>query len=602
MKKFLSVVCALVMVLGLMSVTAYAAELTDGVFEGTGKSFGGDLKVAVTVEGGKITKVEVLSHGDTAGMCDAAMEKIPAAIVEAQSADVDAVAGATLSSNGIMAAVKNALGLEEAAEQVCTISDPDVLVIGAGVAGMRTAIEACRNGAKVVVLEKTDRVGGTIGGGTLIGINSKLQAEAGIEDDPELLVEDVRRLNEGYRSRFPGVEYTWNENLTRYFAQHCGEEVDWVVDLGVQFASEKSRTPSQPTLYEPLSVDRVSSCIRTSLTDVVYGELKKFIDAGQCCIMFEEPATDLIMDGETVVGAKTAKADYYAKATVLCTGGYGHSEELITRYNFKNFTTTSSWFTTGDGMLMAEKAGAVLSNMDFLTAYSGGLKTPEGGMTRTMSIRSKDFPYLIFINKDGNRFVDELGKEDGSSYDEITSWWTKGDNKVYMMVDQGIVDELKEMGKPIISGDKDWSKFEDQKAKGNILFSGSTIAEVAEKAGINAENLEKTIEKYNTYAEKGYDDEFGRTRLMKAFTGGTYYIFETTPYLMLTEGGPLMNEKAQVLNASGAPIPGLYEAGEIIGTANAFGRTTIGGTGNTGNLVWGKLAGENAAKYALGLE
>lgn len=602
MKRFLSLVCALVMAMSLMSVTAFAAELTDGVFEGTGTGFGGDLKVAVTVEGGKITKVEVLSHGDTAGVCDAALEKVPAEIVEAQSADVDVASGATFTSNGIMAAVKNALGLEEKTEQVCTISDPDVLVIGAGVAGMRTAIEACRNGAKVVVLEKTDKVGGTIGGGTLIGINSKLQAEAGITDDPELLVEDVRRLNEGYRSRFPDVEYTWNEDLTRYFAQHCGEEVDWIVDLGVEFASEKNRTPSQPTLYEPLSVDRVSSCVRSSLTDVVYGELKKFVDAGQCCIMYEEPATELIMDGKAVVGAKTAKADYYAKATVLCTGGYGHSEELVTRYNFKNFTTTSYWFTTGDGMLMAEKAGAVLSNMDFLTAYAGGLKTPEGGMTRTMSIRVKNFPYLVFVNKDGERFVDEMGKEDGSSYDEITSWWTKGDNKVYIMVDQGMVDDLKAQEKPIITGDKDWSKFEDQKAKGNILFSGSTIAEVAQKAGINAENLEKTIEKYNTYAEKGYDDDFGRTRLMKAFTGGTYYIFETTPYIMITEGGPLMNVKAQVLNADGDPIPGLYEAGEIIGTANAFGRTTIGGTGNTGNLVWGKLAGENAAKYALGLE
>ena len=602
MKRFLSLVCALVMAMSLMSVTAFAAELTDGVFEGTGTGFGGDLKVAVTVEGGKITKVEVLSHGDTAGVCDAALEKVPAEIVEAQSADVDVASGATFTSNGIMAAVKNALGLEEKTEQVCTISDPDVLVIGAGVAGMRTAIEACRNGAKVVVLEKTDKVGGTIGGGTLIGINSKLQAEAGITDDPELLVEDVRRLNEGYRSRFPDVEYTWNEDLTRYFAQHCGEEVDWIVDLGVEFASEKNRTPSQPTLYEPLSVDRVSSCVRSSLTDVVYGELKKFIDAGQCCIMYEEPATELIMDGKAVVGAKTAKADYYAKATVLCTGGYGHSEELVTRYNFKNFTTTSYWFTTGDGMLMAEKAGAVLSNMDFLTAYAGGLKTPEGGMTRTMSIRVKNFPYLVFVNKDGERFVDEMGKEDGSSYVEITSWWTKGDNKVYIMVDQGMVDDLKAQEKPIITGDKDWSKFEDQKAKGNILFSGSTIAEVAQKAGINAENLEKTIEKYNTYAEKGYDDDFGRTRLMKAFTGGTYYIFETTPYIMITEGGPLMNVKAQVLNADGDPIPGLYEAGEIIGTANAFGRTTIGGTGNTGNLVWGKLAGENAAKYALGLE
>ena len=596
MKKLLAILLCMAM---LCTASFALAEPLTGEADG----YGGPIQAEVTLDGDKIAALKLTGDKETPSLGGVALEKLTEAILASGTLEgVDVVTGATLSSNGIMAAVKNALGLEEAAEQVCTISDPDVLVIGAGVAGMRTAIEACRNGAKVVVLEKTDRVGGTIGGGTLIGINSKLQAEAGIKDDPELLVEDVRRLNEGYRSRFPGVEYTWNENLTRYFAQHCGEEVDWVVDLGVQFASEKSRTPSQPTLYEPLSVDRISSCVRSSLTDVVYGELKKFIDAGQCCIMFEEPATDLIMDGETVVGAKTAKADYYAKATVLCTGGYGHSEELITRYNFKNFTTTSSWFTTGDGMLMAEKAGAVLSNMDFLTAYSGGLKTPEGGMTRTMSIRSKDFPYLIFINKDGNRFVDELGKEDGSSYDEITSWWTKGDNKVYMMVDQGIVDELKEMGKPIISGDKDWSKFEDQKAKGNILFSGSTIAEVAEKAGINAENLEKTIEKYNTYAEKGYDDEFGRTRLMKAFTGGTYYIFETTPYLMLTEGGPLMNEKAQVLNASGAPIPGLYEAGEIIGTANAFGRTTIGGTGNTGNLVWGKLAGENAAKYALGLE
>ena len=160
-------------------------------------------------------------------------------------------------------------------------------MVGAGVAGMLTAIEACRNGAKVVILEKTDVVGGTIGGGTLIGINSKLQAEAGIEDDPELLVEDVRRLNEGYRSRNPGVEYTWNEDLTRYFAQNCGAEVDWVVDLGVEFASEKNRTPSQPTLYEPLSVNRISSCVRSSLTDVVYGELAKYIEAGQCCIMYE---------------------------------------------------------------------------------------------------------------------------------------------------------------------------------------------------------------------------------------------------------------------------------------------------------------------------
>lgn len=85
---------------------------------------------------------------------------------------------------------------------------------------------------------------------------------------------------------------------------------------------------------------------------------------------------------------------------------------------------------------------------------------------------------------------------------------------------------------------------------------------------------------------------------MTEFTGGTYYVFETTPYLMITAGGPDMNDKGEVLNADGEAIPGLYQAGEIIGMANAFGRTTIGGIGNTGNVVWGKLAGSSAAEYA----
>ena len=600
MKRLLALLLAMLM-LGTLYTGAVAEEMTDGVYVGEGQGFGGAMEVTVTIEGGKITAVEPGAHQETAGISDGAFEQLPQAIIDAQSTEVDGVTGCTFSSNGIKAAVQDALnqamGIVEEQEEVVIIEDPDVLIIGAGVAGMRSAIEACENGAKVVILEKTDRVGGTLGGGTLIGVNSVLQQEAGIEDDPELLIGDFERLNAGYQSRNPDVEYTWNKDLGVYFANHCGEEVDWVTSLGIEFTS---RTPSQPTLYEPLSVDRVSSCKRSSLTDVVMGELQKYIDAGQACIVFNTPATELITDESgAVIGAKTETGDFYAKATILCTGGYGYSEELVKRYNLENFTTTSSWFSTGDGMLMAEKVGAVLTNMDFLTVYAGGLKTPESGLTRTLSIRVKDFPYIIFVNKDGNRFVDELGNEDGSSYDEITSWWKVGDNKVYIMLDQAMVDDLKAQEKPIITGDKDWANFDDQLAKGNILFSGSTIEEVAEKAGINAENLAATIEKYNTYAKNGLDEEFGRTRLMKEFTGGTYYIFETTPYIMITAGGPAMTDKGEAVAADGNPIPGLYQAGEIVGMANAFGRTTIGGVGNTGSLVWGALAGGSAAQYAL---
>ena len=602
MKRIIALLLAMLM-LGTLYTGALAAEMTDGVYVGQGKGFGGNIEVTVTIEGGKITAVEPGAHQETAGISDGAFAQLPQAIIDAQSAEVDGVSGCTFSSDGIKAAVQDALnqamGIEaEEEEAMPIIEDPDVLVIGAGVAGMRSAIKACESGAKVVILEKTDRVGGTLGGGTLIGVNSVLQKEAGIEDDPELLIGDFERLNAGYQSRNPDVEYSWNKDLGVYFANHCGEEVDWVTSLGIEFTN---RTPSQPTLYEPLSVDRVSSCKRSSLTDVVMGELQKYIDAGQASIVFNTPATELITDESgAVIGAKTDSGDFYAKATLLCTGGYGYSEELVKRYNLENFTTTSSWFTTGDGMLMAEKVGAVLTNMDFLTVYAGGLKTPESGLTRSLSIRVKDFPYIIFVNKDGNRFVDELGNEDGSSYDEITSWWKVGDNKVYIMLDQAMVDDLKAQEKPIITGDKDWANFDDQLAKGNILFSGSTIEEVAEKAGINAENLAATIEKYNTYAKNGLDEEFGRTRLMKEFTGGTYYIFETTPYIMITAGGPAMTDKGEVVDADGNPIPGLYQAGEIVGMANAFGRTTIGGVGNTGSLVWGALAGGSAATYALG--
>lgn len=599
LRKRAAMMLALCLTTGILAMPAMASQLEDGVFEGTGQGFGGDIKVAVTVAGGKITAMDILSHSETIGISDLAIESLPGAIVQAGDAQVDAVVGATMTSKGILTAVQVALDQSagvQAQQAPAVIENPDVLVIGAGVAGMRAAIEAAKSGAKVVILEKTGNVGGTMGGGTLIGVDSIVQKEAGIEDKPELLIGDFERLNQGYRDRTPGVEYEWNKSLGEYFANQCGEELDYVTNLGIEFTA---REPSQPTLYEPLSAARISVANRSSLNDVMMKELQKYIDAGLVSILLNTPATELIMAGEAVVGAKTESGDFYAKSTILSTGGYGYSEELVSRFNLKNFTTTSSWFTTGDGFLMAEKAGGVLTNMDFLTVYAGGLKTPEGGLTRTMSIRVKDFPHIIFINKDGERFVDELGKEDGSSYDEITSWWKKGDNKVYIMLDQAMVNALKEADTPVISRDKEWKWFDEQLDKGNVLFSGSTIAEVAQKAGINGPALESTIERYNGFVRAGKDEDFGRTRLMTEFTGETYYIFETTPYIMITAGGPAMTDKGEVINAQGAPIPGLYQAGEIVGMANAFGRTTIGGVGNSGSLVWGKLAGESAAAFAL---
>ena len=158
MRKFLSLLLALVMVLCCIPAVA---ETADGVYEGSGAGLNGQIKVSVTVSGGKITEVKVLEHSETAGISDPAIEKIPAAIVEAQSADVDIVSGATFTSKGIIEAVKNALNPDEAKEATMPFEQPDILVIGAGMAGLATAARAAELGLNVLVVDQAATYGGS---------------------------------------------------------------------------------------------------------------------------------------------------------------------------------------------------------------------------------------------------------------------------------------------------------------------------------------------------------------------------------------------------------------------------------------------------------
>ena len=151
MKKKIVAIMACAMM--LLSAGA-SAEMTAGTYTGEGQGIGGAVKVAVTVEGGAITAVEVVEHAETAGICDPAIEKIPAAIVAAQSLAVDTVTGATVTSKAILAAAEQAEG--ETIEMTT-----DVVVVGAGGAGVAAAVEANDNGASVVLLEKLTQIGGT---------------------------------------------------------------------------------------------------------------------------------------------------------------------------------------------------------------------------------------------------------------------------------------------------------------------------------------------------------------------------------------------------------------------------------------------------------
>lgn len=602
--KFFSILLALALLLSCAGAWAEPA-LQDGVFSGSAMGMGGELSVEVIIEDGAIKAIDVTSQKETPGISDPALEKVPAAILEAQSTAVDSVSGATVTSGAIKEAVDAALlasqGIEAAQEKTVVYPEKaDIVVVGYGFAGMNAALEAANRGAHVVLLEKTEQRGGSmrIAGGTLSGAGTRIQKEQGIEDSAELFYEEIVSRNADI-----GGEANYLPEVSKYYCEHSGEAVDWLDSLGCDMGE---RTAGQPSLYQPMKVARVYSTGKSASYLEKVGELVDAqIASGSIETFYSTTAESLVQQedgtvtGVVFTGADGAERQIAAGAVILCTGGYGHSEELLKKYNFTNVLTTAPASNTGDGLRMAVEAGAAVKNMDYCSTYAGGLYTSASGFVRSQNIRIKDFPYMIFVNAQGERFCDELGNEDGTDYDSITSWWKKGDNIVYIVFDEAMIEALRADGMPVISGDKDWSKFDQAVQDAESIFVGDTLEEAAEAAGVDPAGLAASIERYNGFVKNGKDEDFGRTRLMKAFTGGKYYILRTMPYVMITSGGPVMNDRCEVLREDGTPIPGLYQAGEIAGNAAVIGHTTLGGVSNTDCVVFGKRAAECAVEYAL---
>lgn len=587
MRKILSVVLT-VCLLCTMAMPFVAAETDDGVYTGKGAGLNGAITVDVTVEGGKITKVEVKEHSETAGISDPAIEQIPAAIVEAQSADVDVVAGATFTSNGIMEAVKAALNGEEAAEEAAIpFEQPDVIVIGAGLAGMSTATRAAELGLNVLLLEQNASVGGSamVAGGTLLGCDTKMQRVKGIQDNPDLCFADFVRL---------GGAGTFNEELGREFAEISGAAVDWLDAMGCDFGDREPYFG----VYQPLNLARnysgnggASAFIKT-----LDEELSQYVGRNAYISLNTHVQGLTVDENGAVTGCTATLADgstvtYTAPATVVCTGGYGGSEELLKKYNFDNILTTSPACVTGDGYSWLEELNAAFTNMDFCTSYAGGIATSDD---------FRDFSYYnttngaLWINIAGERMIDETGAD---SHDKSETWANTAENIVYCVFSKEMLIEGQQVFTSGAWGAKaeEFDPFMAQLTEKNLGWQADSAAELAEKAGLPVDTFTATIEAYNEGCKSG-NDPFGRTKQLVAMENGPFYAVKTIPYVMITSGGPMMNKNCEVINNDGLVIENLYIAGEIVGMANVGGLNSIGGMGHGNCLVWGKKAAEVIAE------
>ncbi|WP_462424147.1 flavocytochrome c [Fusobacterium ulcerans] len=575
------------MLCAALSISAFGVEFKEGTYVGEAKGYRGEVKVEVKTSKNKIKEVKVIKNTDTPIISESAAKKVPKQIVKYQSLRVDGVSGATGTSRALTSAVRNALknsGADlkelnkkpviEAKKLVKETQNKDVVVIGAGGAGLVAAIEAKNNGAKnVIVLEKMAFAGGNtlISGGEYAAPNNWVQVKKGLKDSNDAFYNDILK----------GGDNEGDPKLVRVLADNALSGAEWLKDyINMTFEDRQM-------FFGGHSVER--SLVPQGATGVeMISKLLAKAEELNIPVLYETPATELIVDKGRVTGVKAVSEDkeytFLAKdGVILATGGFGSNLEMRVKYNKdvdENILSTNTVGITGDGITMAEKIGAQLEDMPFIQTYPT-CDPISGALLYFGDVRLVGGS--ILVNQEGKRFVEELERRD------VISMAIKNQtgNAAYQFCDEA---QVKLSGVAGHHADEVNYLFNNK-----LLVKADTIKEAADFFGIDAAELEKTVAKYNQYAKDGKDLEFNKRGKLTPFEAkGPFYIMKAVPAVHHTMGGVKIDENARVINTKGEVIKGLYGAGEV--TGDIHGTNRLGSDAIADITVFGRIAGQNVVK------
>ena len=548
-----------------------------GTYTETGTGFGGEVSVTVTVSENKIEDVQIKGDNETENIGSFAVDMLDDSILEAQSPNVDALTGATVTSNAILGAVKKALtaagadlsafpkpedksNVQKTEEELET----DIVIVGAGGAGMTAAINAAQAGKNVILLEKMPYAGGntTKATGGMNAAETHYQKEQGIEDTVEQFVEDTME----------GGHQLNDRDLVTKMAEDSAEGIDWLDSIGAPLPKISfSGGATNQRIHAPEDGSGVGAYLVTAL-------LKKMSEYDNIKVMYNTAATKLLSEDGTVNGvlAEGQDADYtiHAKAVILATGGFGNNEDMIVKYrkDLKGTVTTSAPGIMGDGIVMAQEVGADLVDIEQIQLHP--TVEQKTSMLITESVRGDG---AILVNQDGKRFTNELLTRDVVSAAELE----QPGSYAYIIFDQKLRDGLKAIEKYVSTG---------------ITVQGDTIEDLAAQIEVDPATLAETLKNWNQYVADQNDPDFGRdTGMDNDLSTAPYYAIKIAPGIHHTMGGVHIDTDAEVIDTNGNEIPGLFAAGEVCG--GVHGGNRLGGNAVADIIVFGRIASESAVEY-----
>ena len=596
-----------------------------GDFTGTAKGFGGDVSVTLTLTDGAITGCTAEGKEETQGVGSEAIAKMPGEIAESGSIAVDGVSGATVTSTAIKEAAAAALtaaglnpddyktAVENDASAEDSTVDADVVVVGAGGAGMTAAITAAAEGKTVVILESQSMVGGNsvraTGGmnagktvyqdenefGESAGVEKTLKTAAEKYADNETITALAKTVSEQWAAYqadptgyFDSVELMEldtmiggkginDPELVETLCANSADAIDWLDEHGITLHNVSSfGGASVKRIHRPVNAEGKTVSVGSYMIPLLQENCEK---AG-VKMMLDTTATEILTDangaavGVKATGASGETVTVNAKAVVLATGGFGANLDMVVKYKpeLKGFMTTNAPGIQGQGIEMAQAIGAATVDMDQIQIHP----TVEAN-TAALITEGLRGDGAILINEEGQRFIDEVGTRDVVSAAEIAQTGSYS----WLVVDQAMAD-----ASSVIQG----------YIKKGYTVTGATYEELGKAMGVDAAAFAETMEKWNGYVEAKNDPDFGRTSFANPLNTAPYYAVKVTAGVHHTMGGLKINANTEVLNEKGEVIPGLFAAGEV--TGGVHGANRLGGNAVADFTVFGRIAGAAASDYA----